>query len=59
MDVYGEIVMDVWKWLPYWALELARLYRNRGELDFIFQLNAWTFVKIYWPDEETQENWYY
>lgn len=54
----GFAYVDVYRWLPYWALELARIYWSRGELYFGFQLNAWTFVKIFWPSENV-ENWYY
>lgn len=47
----------VYKWLPYWALQLARIYQSRGEPYFGFQLDSSTFVEIFWPDEE-DENWY-
>lgn len=57
MDEGGEVVEDICKWLPYWALELARIYRDRGDLYFAFNVDAVTSVAIFWPDEEV-ENWY-
>lgn len=54
----GFAYIGVARVLPYWALELARMYRDRGELEFTFHLNAWTIVHVIWPDEEVCENWY-
>lgn len=58
MDEDGFAVTYVCKWLPYWALELAKLYRERGELYFSFRLEPGVLVEIFWPDEKTCENFY-
>lgn len=58
MNSDGYAYIGVYRWLPYWALELARIYLNHGRLYFEFQLRQGVVVEIYWPDEEVQENWY-
>lgn len=57
IDEDGFEVTCVYKWLPYWAIQLADLYRSRGDSFFTFQLNSTTIVDIFWPNEE-DENWY-
>lgn len=57
MDEGGFEVAYVCKWLPNWAMELALLYRDRGECYFAFPFDACIIVEIFWPDEDV-ENWY-
>lgn len=46
---------DLTAYIPIWALELSRIYRDRGEEYFAFSHNG-TFVEMFWPSEDV--NWY-
>lgn len=57
MDEDGFEWTYVCRWLPSWALELAKIHRSKGDDCFAYNLDAATFVEIFWPSEE-EENWY-
>lgn len=51
MDEDGFQIVNIYEYVPQWALDLAYLQRY-DEHYFCFTPNSWTLIEIFWPDEE-------